>query len=501
MPMVLLLLISMLTACSSPTQYLTGRGPDTQRAAVNATRPSLDEDLINKARAAQCKGIADLDTDAANDSYFKVQARWRLLNCVHSAMQKPRKLVVLLDGTANDKNDSTNIWQLYNMALIRSLTETEKGGSRIIAYYDQGVGTSPITPISGAAFGNGVSINIRQAYRFLVEAYRPGDEIYLFGFSRGAFTARSLNGFIEFAGLATFGSLKADGLDNTVLWGWAGHMHNVVKDMYDLYHVKNSGDPEFYEQLRFKLFEYREANGIKAHGIDEKGNVIAGKQVQVKVIGVFDTVPAVGWGLDEDPDGHRLELYAQAGYQAMSLDEQRAAFRLLRFGVPQTSNQKLEEVWFAGVHADVGGGYLNKANLAGCGKSPYGESPDGAVGLEATAQRWMLEKLKPEQLFPDTPWPPACVAAHLHDEYFDAPSVLSWFYKNAGLLRRKPVEMDRIDASVYQRMAITKLPDPHKAREPGRRYQPVNIGQEPWCVFRTVGTEQKARPCAKDRQP
>lgn len=74
----------------------------------------------------------------------------------------------------------------------------------------------------------------------------------------------------------------------------------------------------------------------------------------VKVIGVFDTVPAVGTNLKEEPDEHRLELYAERGYHAMSLDEQRASFRLLRFGLQQSKSQVLEEVWFAGVHADVG---------------------------------------------------------------------------------------------------------------------------------------------------
>ncbi|WP_095147840.1 DUF2235 domain-containing protein [Pseudomonas sp. Irchel s3a18] len=492
MRIALLLIMGLLTACSSPPQYLSDRGLGTEKVRVSATKTSLDDILIGKAWAANCQGIDQLDPNAANDGYFKVQARWSLLNCIHSN-GKPRKLVVLLDGTANDKDDSTNIWQMYNMALIRSLADTGQGGEPVIAYYDKGVGTSPVTPISGAAFGNGVSINIRQAYRFLVEAYQPGDQIYLFGFSRGAFTARSLNGFIEFAGLAKFDTLKANGLDATPLFGWAGHMHNVVKDMYDLYHVKNTGNPRFYQDLRARLHAYRKSHGIDAYGIDADGNEIPGKQVVVKVIGVFDTVPAVGWGLDEDPDGHRLELYADAGYQAMSLDEQREAFRLLRFGVPQTQGQTLEEVWFAGVHADVGGGYLNKQNLAGCGKSPYGENPEGAVGLESIPLRWMLEKLKSEQLFPDDPWPPACIGAHLHDEYFDAPSALSWLYKNAGLFRRKPVEMDRVHISVYQRMDIGKLEDPHQAREPGGRYQPVNIGHEPLNVFRTAGADESGK--------
>lgn len=490
----LLLLTAVLSACSTPPQYLSDRGLE-PGASRTATKPTLDDVLLAKAMAAKCPGIAELDRDASNDGYFKVQARWRLLNCIHKTASG-RKLVVLLDGTANDKDDSTNIWQLYNMALVRSLAETTEGGQPVIAYYDKGVGTSPITPISGSALGNGVSINIRQAYRFLVEAYQPGDQIYLFGFSRGAFTARSLNGFIEFAGLAKYQTLKPNSLDNTAIFGWAGHMHNLVGDMYDRYHVKNKGEPDFYQALRNDLHAFRVSHGIEAYGDKHPA-----EKVRVKVIGVFDTVPAVGWGLDEDPDGHRLELYAREGYQAMSLDEQREAFRLLRFGVPQINGQILEEVWFPGVHADIGGGYLNEQNLAGCARSPYGENPEGAVGLESIPLRWMLGKLQKEQLFPDDPWPPACVGAPMHDEYFDASATLSWLYRNAGLYRRKPVEMDRVDSSVYERMAIQHLADPHKQREPDGRYQPVNIGYEPQCVFRTVGAAESGFTCTNRAAP
>ena len=115
--------------------------------------------------------------------------------------------------------------------------------------------------------------------------------------------------------------------------------------------------------------------------------------------------------------------------------------------------------------------------------------------------RWMLGRLKKEQLFPDDPWPPACVGARLHDEYFDASATLSWLYKNAGLYRRKPVEMDRVDSSVYQRMAIRQLADPHPMREPDGRYQPVNIGYEPQCVFRTEGADESAGKCASRSLP
>ncbi|AJO79659.1 DUF2235 domain-containing protein [Pseudomonas sp. MRSN 12121] len=457
MRIALLLSLALLSACST-----------TQHSAINLqTTRNLDQQLLAKARispqSAKAPDCEAAPAEGVEDGYFKVRKRWQLLNKCLYGDSGPRKLVVLLDGTENTKEDNTNIWRLYNQAL-----EQAKNGARVIPYYDKGVATSITTPF-GALFGSGVSLNIRQAYRFLVEAYRPGDEIYLFGFSRGAFTARSLNGFIEIAGLPS--NLKPDAWDNSTLWGWTGHMHDVVEDMYDLYKVRNDGVPGFDDTLRRNLAAYRQANGISIYG-DPPGK--AEDKVVVKVIGVFDTVPAVGSSLKEEPDEHRLELYAERGYHAMSLDEQRASFRLLRFGLPQSKSQVLEEVWFAGVHADVGGGYLNEPDLAQCGQSPYAK---GGQGLETIPLRWMLKNLEGDGIFANsTHWPTECIGGPLHDEFHDAKYVVSSAYREAGLIRRKPVEHDKVHASVFQRMDIPRLAAPHQQREPDKRYDPINLG-------------------------
>lgn len=257
MRIALLLSLALLAACST-----------SQHSAINLqTTQTLDHKLLAKARispqAAKTPDCKDYDAKAAEgieDGYRKVRKRWQLINkCLYSD-QGPRKLVVLLDGTENTKKDNTNIWRMYNQAL-----EQANSGARVIPYYDKGVATSITTPF-GALFGSGVSLNIRQAYRFLIEAYRPGDEIYIFGFSRGAFTARSLNGFIEVAGLPS--NLKADYWDNSLLWGWTGHMHDVVEDMYDIYKSRNDGVPGFDDTLRKRLKNYQDANGIRVYGDD-----------------------------------------------------------------------------------------------------------------------------------------------------------------------------------------------------------------------------------------
>ncbi|EIM18278.1 T6SS phospholipase effector Tle1-like catalytic domain-containing protein [Pseudomonas chlororaphis] len=460
MRIALLLSLALLAACSTPHNS----------TLKLQTTQLLDTQLLSKARTTPPQAPAQKCADAFNtegiqDGYFKVRERWKLLDCLYSD-NKPRKLVVLLDGTENTKEDNTNIWRMYNLAL-----EQAKDGARVIPYYDKGVRTRFTSPF-GALFGTGVSLNIRQAYRFLIEAYRPGDDIYIFGFSRGAFTARSLNGFIEVAGLPS--NLKADARDNSSLWGWTGHMHDVVEDMYDIYKSRNDGVPGFDDTLRKRLKSYQDANDIRVYGDDPAKK--DENKVVVKVIGVFDTVPAVGTNLKEEPDEHRLELYAERGYHAMSLDEQRASFRLLRFGLPQTKSQVLEEVWFAGVHADVGGGYLNAPDSAKCGESPYAK---GGQGLETIPLRWMLANVSDAGIFANnSSWPVECIGGPLHDEFHDATGLPHIAYKKAGLIRRKPVERDKVHASVFLRMDKHDLPVPHPQREPKpeSRYDPINLG-------------------------
>lgn len=479
-------LVLLLSGCSTVSQNLdTPVSNRADRLGVQPQEKVKFDDLL-LAKAESCPGRESFPKGKADDDYDKVQARWKLLDCLFKHVQG-RRLVVLLDGTANDKEDSTNIWRLYELALSRTLkgsldTKIELGDP-VIPYYDKGVGTSPTSPISGAAFGTGVSMNIRQAYRFLVEAYKPEDQIFLFGFSRGAFTARSLNGFIEFAGLAKPATVASNTLDDTFLLWWAGNFHSKVSNMYKIYHRSNTGSATFESDLRGDLKKYRQENNIEVYG-DKPSD----RKVTVEVVGVFDTVPAVGLGLDEDPDGHRIELYARRGYHAMSLDEQRDSFRLQRFGVPQYEQQTLEEVWFAGAHADIGGGYYKGPEALICGKE-FGEGESAPVGLEATPLRWMLTRTRNDRIFSDAEWPRECVGGQLHDEYFDANRFLAALYKNAGLLRRKPIAHDNVDKSVLTRMKIGKLAAPHPDREPKGQYRPVNLGHDPESTFTIVSPD------------
>lgn len=259
-----------------------------------------------------CMEFKATDTDGLSDTYVANRAFWRTFNAHYSRKNAisdsddHRKLVVFMDGTGNDKSSSTNVRKLYRLAVQHACS-----GKRIIPYYDKGVGAKWIDRVTGGIGGRGTSLNIRQAYRFLVETYLPGDEIYIIGFSRGAFTARSLNGLIEFAGLVDRGSIPKKWYD-TFEWIGATNLHFSIGALYDVYHQDFDGTAEFEERIRGELRALMEHRGMTAYQDKHK--------VKITAIGVFDTVPALGLIRDDEPDDHRVELYADNGFHALALD-------------------------------------------------------------------------------------------------------------------------------------------------------------------------------------
>ncbi|MEA2151386.1 MAG: hypothetical protein QOD69_3216 [Solirubrobacteraceae bacterium] len=248
-----------------------------------------------------------------------------------------KRLVVCCDGTWNRPDELRNgVAAPTNVAKIA--LGVARGGEDGVAqrlYYQRGVGTRRLERYSGGGFGYGLSRNIRDCYRFLVENYAPGDELYLFGFSRGAYTARSLAGLVRNCGI-----LKPE---------HAGH----IDAAYALY--RSRGD-------RFKptAIESQIFRRMYAHE----------DETPIRFVGVWDTVGALGipidgirlpftdrlWGF-HDTDLSRSVLSA---YQALSIDEERGPFApTLWTQQADAGGQVLEQVWFAGVHCDVGGGYAD----------------------------------------------------------------------------------------------------------------------------------------------
>jgi uncharacterized protein (DUF2235 family) len=238
-------------------------------------------------------------------------------------------LVVSADGTWNRpeaNGNGTNVFLLHQA----TIDEVDKQ----VKFYDPGVGTTLWDKVQGGLFGSGISQNIKQCYEFLVKRWgdnpdESAHQIYLFGFSRGAYTVRSLGGLLGAVGLAR----RAHDID----------------EAYDLY---RNGTPAQREAFR-----------------QEK----AVASPRIKMIGVWDTVGALGiplsWLNQFNPVPHKFHNTAlgekvDAAYHAVAIDERRTAYQpTLWDPLPEGSTRTLEQVFFPGAHSDVGGGYHDDRRL------------------------------------------------------------------------------------------------------------------------------------------
>jgi len=252
-----------------------------------------------------------------------------------------KRLAIFFDGTWNEPGDNTNVWRLRSMV---SNQDTE--GNAQLAFYDSGVGTHWYDRLRGGAAGTGLSQNIREAYQWLVEHYDDDDEIYVFGFSRGAFTARSLAGMIAKCGLLTPGSPMP------------------VLQVY-----------ERYERDEAKALHRLPRTPEKAADLEDRWMIQFSRQIRVKFIGVWDTVGALDVKLfrsrHEKRGEHnkhfiRTSRFFDHACQAMAIDEHRKAYPISMWFdfVPEKAPDKkhqppplVEQRWFAGAHSNVGGGY------------------------------------------------------------------------------------------------------------------------------------------------
>lgn len=251
-----------------------------------------------------------------------------------------KNVVLCLDGTSNEYGrENTNVVRLFEL-----LDKDGPGGQTM--FYDPGIGTFSASPVLnavtrtvmktlGMAFGLGLTANLKDAYRFLMETYEPGDRVFVFGFSRGAYTARVLAGLLRMCGLLPRGN------------------DNLVDYAVRLYAGK-----------KFDI-----SLGDEASGVAGFKHTFA-RPCPVHFLGLWDTVSSVGWVWDPKTYPYTATLEGvRTVRHAVSVDERRAFFRQNR----ARRHSDLVEVWFPGVHSDVGGGY------------PAAEGHLGRISLE-----WML---------------------------------------------------------------------------------------------------------------
>jgi uncharacterized protein (DUF2235 family) len=295
-----------------------------------------------------------------------------------------RDLVVLCDGTGNElRGGATNVLRLYQML--------RRDGEQIV-YYDSGVGTTPavdtVTPYGfrlmkklDSAVGLSIRHHLLKAYRFLVRHYEPGDRIWLFGFSRGAYTVRALAG-----ALFNFGLLRPEllGLED-LMWEYFDHSRSTTSPKKD---KSPDTTPEQEPGDRPKNF-FEIANIFRRtfarQDVSEWGEP-PHNRVKIHFCGVWDTVSAFGliWDLKSLPNTANCPSLVHIRH-ALALDERRAMFRANLFRPrnatkqqPVNSLSSMKQVWFPGVHSDVGGGYREE------------HSALAKVSLE-----WMLAEAEP----------------------------------------------------------------------------------------------------------
>lgn len=255
----------------------------------------------------------------------------------------PKNIVYCADGTWDHPGETedglpadTNVYKFYK-ALQQSATQEP--------HYDDGVGSdgTPIDRLVGGAIGDGLFKKIRDGYTVIARSYDDGDGVYLIGFSRGAYTARSLAGMIAICGLPKPG--------------------------------------KFTDQATVDAFAAYRAGASRKPLLDAFTAQFEARDVKISMVGVWDTVGALGIpgnlfaGLDAEVFGFLdtgLHPDVQAAYQALAIDECRNEF-VPTLWTSSSPGQDVDQVWFAGVHGDVGGGYAES-------------------GLSDIALAWMMRK-------------------------------------------------------------------------------------------------------------
>jgi uncharacterized protein (DUF2235 family) len=312
-----------------------------------------------------------------------------------------KRIIVCCDGTWDDTDNQSADTNVFRMA--RAIHATQQTDVMQIVLYLRGVGTSGlrIERLVEGATGLGVDDNIRSAYMFIAQNYAPDDEIFLFGFSRGAYAARSLAGLVNACGI-----LRRQRLED-------------LPSAWRYYRAPGSHSP----------LEFKQRYMTDCH-ID----------VKIKFLGVWDTVGALGipGHLFSAENAAKFAFHdtgpcavVQHGCHALAIDEHRHDFVPTLWTEPAPAGVEIEQVWFAGAHADVGGGYVTRS-------------------LADIPLLWMARKAEGEGLaldwtcLPDAARPPTLAAMH------DSSSGLFSFDRFSPTFRevlQKPIEV-----SVFERL-------------------------------------------------
>lgn len=285
-----------------------------------------------------------------------------------------RNMVICFDGTWNTpvQKDRGRVVPTNVVKMARAVVDTDKS-RQPPAYYDQGVGTGKLDKVTGGGLGIGLSENILQAYRHIADNFEDDDRLFLFGFSRGAYTARSLSGLIGRCGLTSAKDLKS------------------ADEAYEIYRQATDA------QGKEKVQKFKEKQ----------------RKLTIHFLGVWDTVGALGvpalsrYGLlrkfvKKVSEGSKyahgfhdetLGTHVLHAYQALAIDEQRGPFEPSVWKTDGSERNNVEQVWFAGVHSNIGGGYLDQSLSDHAFMWMAAKAVDAGLELD---QRYLALRLEPD---------------------------------------------------------------------------------------------------------
>lgn len=318
-----------------------------------------------------------------------------------------KNIVLCADGTGNKGGytPDSNVYKMYHAVDIHD------DNNRQVIYYDNGVGTASnkFLRALGGAVGFGFGTNVKDLYKFLARKYEPGDKVYLFGFSRGAATIRAFSGFIHACGLVDASKLT----------------------------VSND---ELTEKVDAEFEKYRKLKGADPSTRPDKIPGESHGVIDIQFLGVWDTVSALGfpertditsigmwvlnWAfkilgnlIDIVPGlAHRFYNYkltdnVQFAHQALALDDARTAFWPWVWDEHGRTTENVEQVWFAGMHSNVGGGYQRS-------------------GMAKVTLSWMMKRAMHRGLvLRQDKVAEARAEAHVHGRMYDSRDGFAMFYR------------------------------------------------------------------------
>lgn len=349
--------------------------------------------------------------------------------------EQGKNLVVCLDGTGNQLRISrnTNVLRLFDM-----LDFSDE--QRQVAYYDPGVGTfsalgawTPfgrrVTRLAGLAFGTGLRHNLGEAYLFLMQNWQPGDRLYMFGFSRGAYAVRALAGLLD-----TIGMLHPHeaNLVPYAISAYARKWPPRHQSSHDEQQSGSGGTAQMTLAARFRDSFARRLGSSEPEA------------VRVQYLGLWDTVEAsghlrgkLGWkGIDDVPN-------ADAARHAVSINERRWPYKVVPLTTPagEEPSGKRQQVWFPGVHSDVGGTF---------------PTPQPPCRLSDITLKWVVDGALAEGLRVDTErYVAECT---LYDEHTSAPVNRNAWPWRAVSFSTRPLGDELVHATASGRPQLTGRP-------------------------------------------